>query len=109
MLTKIVQKSCLEDRGIYANCQRLLLFDEERPTHEFYQTLKNFCCFLNLERQHGANLSKLSVILKTKIHIAIFCTGCKILITLLTSTVVEYYYFGRHKMCKIKMKPFLKQ
>ena len=39
----------------------------------------------------------------------IFCSGCKILITLLTSTVVEYYYFGRQKMCKIKMKPFLKQ
>ena len=49
------------------------------------------------------------MIVKTKIHIAIFCTGCKILITLLTFTVVEYYYFGRQKMCKIKMEPFLKQ
>ena len=38
-----------------------------------------------------------------------FCTECKILFTLLTSTVVEYYYFGRHKMCKIKVEPFLKQ
>ena len=47
--------------------------------------------------------------IETKMHIAIFCTGCKILyITLLTSTVVEYYYFGRQKMCKIKMDPFLK-
>ena len=45
-----------EDRGIYANCQRLLLFDKERPTHEFEQTLKNFCCLLNLEKQHGAYL-----------------------------------------------------
>ena len=34
---------------IYANCQRLLLFDKERPTLEFEQTLKNFCCLLNLE------------------------------------------------------------
>ena len=33
--------------------------------------------------------------LKTKIHIAIFCTGCKILITLLTSTVVEYCYLWK--------------
>ena len=47
------------------------------------------------------------MILKTKIHIAIFCTGCKILITLLTYTAVEYYYFGRQKICKIKMEPFL--
>ena len=31
-------------------------------------------------------------------QIAFFCTGCKILITLLISTVVEYYYFGRQKM-----------
>ena len=38
-----------------------------------------------------------------------FCTGCKILITLLTSTVVEYYYFGRQKMYKIEMKSLLKQ
>ena len=45
-----------EDHGIYANCQRLLLFDKERPTHEFEQTLKNFCCLLNLEKQYGANL-----------------------------------------------------
>ena len=49
------------------------------------------------------------MILKTKIRIAIFCTGCKILITLLRSTVVEYYCFGRQKMCKIKMEAFLKQ
>ena len=54
-------------------------------------------------------MSKLSVMLKIKMHIAIFWTGCKILITLLKSTVVEYYYFGRQKMCKIKMEPFLKQ
>ena len=26
-----------------------------------------------------------------------------------TSTVVEYYYFGGQKLCKIKMEPFLKQ
>ena len=38
-----------------------------------------------------------------------FCTGCKMLITLLTSAVVEYYYFGRQKTCKIKMEPLLKQ
>ena len=38
-----------------------------------------------------------------------FCTGCKILITLLTFTVVEYYYFGRQKRCNIKVEPFLKQ
>ena len=35
---------------------RLPLFDEERPTHEFEQTLKNFCCLLNPEKQYGANL-----------------------------------------------------
>ena len=46
--------------------------------------------------------------IEKKIQIAIFCTGCKILITLLTSTVVEYYYFGRQKMCKIKVELFLK-
>ena len=34
---------------------------------------------------------------------------CKILINFVTSTVVEYYYFGRQKICKIKMEPFLKQ
>ena len=51
-----VQKLCQEDRGIYANCQRLLLFDEGRPTHEFEQTLNNFCCLLNLEKQRGVNL-----------------------------------------------------
>ena len=51
-----VQKLCQENRGIYANCQRLLLFDKERPTLEFEQTHKNFCCLLNLEKQHGANL-----------------------------------------------------
>ena len=48
-------RNCQEDRGIYANCQRLLLFDKESPTHEFEQTLKNFCCLLILEKQHGAN------------------------------------------------------
>ena len=48
LLTVTVQKLCQENRGIYANCQRLLLFDEERPTHEFEQTLKNLCCLLNL-------------------------------------------------------------
>ena len=51
-------------------------------------------------------MSKLSVILKTKILIPIFYTSCKISITSLTSTVFEYYYFGRHN---IKMEPFLKQ
>ena len=54
-------------------------------------------------------MSKLSVILKKEIRIASFCTGCKIMITLITSTVVENYYFGRQKMCKINMEPFLKQ
>ena len=47
--------SCQEDRGIYANGQRLMLFDKERPTHEFEQTLKNFCCLLNPEKQHVAS------------------------------------------------------
>ena len=45
-----VEKSCQEDCGIYANCLRLL-FDKERLTHEFEQTLKNFCCLLELEKQ----------------------------------------------------------
>ena len=53
LLTVIVQKSCQKDGGIHANCQRLLLFDEERPTtHEFEQTLKNFCCLFNLEKKN---------------------------------------------------------
>ena len=38
-----------------------------------------------------------------------FALAAKILITSLTPTVVQYYYFGRQKMCKIKMKPLLKQ
>ena len=46
----LVIDSMYRNRGIYANCQRLLLFDEERPTHEFEETLKNFCCLLNLEK-----------------------------------------------------------
>ena len=33
-----------------------LLFDKERPKHEFEQTLKKLCCLLNLEKQHGVNL-----------------------------------------------------
>ena len=35
---------------------RLLLFDKDRPTHEFEQTLKIFSCLLNLKKQDGANL-----------------------------------------------------
>ena len=45
-----VQKSCQEDCGIYTNCLTLLFY-KERLTHEFEQTLKNFCCFLELEKQ----------------------------------------------------------
>ena len=50
-----MQKSCQEDRGIYANCQRFLLFEKERLTPELEQTVKNFCYLLSLEKQHGAN------------------------------------------------------
>ena len=50
-----IQKSCQEDRGIYTNCQRFLLFDKERLTPELEQTLKNFCCLLSLGKRHGGN------------------------------------------------------
>ena len=81
-------------------------------TLEFEQTLKKFSAVpRNLARKTTwcKFMSKLSVIVKTKTHIAFFCTGCKILITLFTSAVVEYYYFGRQMMCKIKIEPFVKQ
>ena len=39
----------------------------------------------------------------------LFALAAKILVTLLKSTVVEYYYFGRQKIRKIKIEPFLIQ
>ena len=56
-----------------ANCQRLLLFDRERPTLEFEETLKNFCCLRKSRKTTWCKfMRKLSVIVKTKTHIAIF-------------------------------------
>ena len=52
MYRNSVRKIC----GVFANSQRLLLFDEERPAHQIEQTLKNFRCLFNPEKQHGANL-----------------------------------------------------
>ena len=49
-----IQKSCQEDRGIYTNSERFLLFDKDR-LERLEQTLKNFCCLLSLEKQHGTN------------------------------------------------------
>ena len=94
------------------------------------QIVRDFCCLIKKDRH--MNLSKLSrtfavYLIQRNNIVQIYeqvvsdienkDTHCKFLhwlqnsdyFILLTSTVVEYYYFGRPKMCKIKMEPFLKQ
>ena len=52
-------RNCIRKiRGIYANCQRFLLFNKARLTDESEQTLKNFFCFPNQVKQYGANYER---------------------------------------------------